>query len=72
MISIAPEYSERKHLGVPSNVTYQSNSTGKSQADASYEILEVWDLTDNVLALVFGSTASNCDLRKDAAILQGF
>ena len=45
------------------------DSTGKSQANASYDLLEVWELTDNVVALVFDMTASNSGVNKGAAIL---
>lgn len=65
LISGAPEYIEGKLLGVPS----LQDSKGKSQADASYDLLEVWKLTDNVAALVFDTTASNSGIYKGAATL---
>lgn len=65
IVSGAPEYTEGKLLGVPSLL----DSTGKSQADASYDLLDVWDLTDNIVALVFDTTASNSGIHKGAATL---
>ena len=65
LVSGAPEYSEGKLLGVPTLL----DSTGKSQANASYDLLDVWELTDNVVALVFDTTASNSGIHKGAATL---
>ena len=65
LVSGAPEYTEGKLLGVPCLM----DSTGKSQADASYDLLDVWRLTDNIAALVFDTTASNSGIRKGAATL---
>ena len=62
LVSGAPNYTEGKLLGV-SNLT---DSTGKSQADASYDLLNVWGLVDNTIALVFDTTASNTAVRKGA------
>ena len=45
------------------------DSTGKSRADASYDLLDVWRLTDNIAALVLDTTASNSGIRKGAATL---
>ena len=42
-------------------------ATGKAQAQASYELLEVWNLKENVKALVFDTTASNTGWNQDAA-----
>lgn len=65
LVSGAPEYNEGKLLGVPS----LRDSTGKSQADASYDLLDVWELTTNIVALVFDTTASNSGVHKGAATL---
>lgn len=65
LISGAPNYTEGKLLGVPS----LTDSTGKSQADASYDLLNVWGLVDNIIALVFDTTASNTAVKKGAAKL---
>jgi len=65
LVSGSPEYTEGKLLGVPSLV----DSTGKSQSDASYDLLEVWELVDNIVALVFDTTSSNSGVNKGAAKL---
>ena len=35
------------------------HATGKAQAQASFEMLQLWQLEDEVRALVFDTTASN-------------
>jgi len=59
----APEYIEGKLLGAP----FLSDATGKSQAEASYELLELWQLVPNIVGLVFDTTASNTGTTKGAA-----
>ena len=65
LVSGAPEYSEGKLLGVPA----LSDSKGKTQANATLDLLEAWDLSDNVVALVFDTTASNSGIHNGAAKL---
>lgn len=65
LLSGAPEYTEGKLLGVP----LLADSKGKTQADATYDLLEGWDLSDRVVALVFDTTASNSGVHKGAAKL---
>jgi hypothetical protein len=65
LLSGAPEYTEGKLLGVPS----LPDSKGQTQADATYDLLQVWDLLDNVRALVFDTTSSNSGIHKGAAKL---
>jgi hypothetical protein len=65
LLSGAPEYPEGKLLGVPALL----NSKGQTQADATHDLLEAWDLLDNVVALVFDTTASNSGVHKGAAKL---
>ena len=65
LVSGAPEYSEGKLLGVPVLV----DSKGEAQANATLDLLEAWDLSDNVVALVFDTTASNCGIHNGAAKL---
>lgn len=65
LLSGAPQYIEGKLLGVPSLV----DSKGMTQANATYDLLEVWDISDRVAALVFDTTASNSGVHKGAAKL---
>ena len=65
LVSGAPEYTEGKLLGVPSLI----NSTGRSQADASYDLLGAWELQNNIVALVFDTTSSNSGIHNGAAKL---
>ena len=54
LVSGAPKYSKGKMLGVPALV----DSKGETQANATLDLLEAWDLSNNVVALVFDTTAS--------------
>ena len=65
LVSGSPEYEEGKLLGVPCI----ERSTGTSQSAASYDLLTTWGLTENVVALVFDTTASNSGVHKGAAKL---
>ena len=65
LVSGAPEYSEGKLLGVPILV----DSKGETQANATLDLLEAWDLSDNVVALVFDTTASNSGIHNGTAKL---
>jgi hypothetical protein len=65
LVSGAPQYNEGKLLGIPT----LADSTGQAQADASYDLLEVWDIVPSVVALVFDTTASNSGIKRGAAKL---
>ena len=45
------------------------SSTGRAQADASYDMLLMWQITNNFKALVFDTTSSNSGWRNGAAKL---
>ena len=53
-----------KLLGIPS----AARSTGEAQAAACLELLESWKIRDEVVGLVFDTTASNTGLHKGACI----
>ena len=44
-------------------------ASGKAQAEASFEVLDLWELIDNVTTLVFDTTASNSGWRCGTAKL---
>lgn len=45
------------------------DATGVSQKDAVIKMLDSWQVTDNVVALVFDTTASNTGIRNGCAVL---
>ncbi|KAK4007395.1 hypothetical protein OUZ56_012552 [Daphnia magna] len=51
-------------LVIPAN-----DSTGLSQKDAVINVLETWQLTNNAIAMVFDTTASNTGIRNGCAVL---
>ena len=55
LVSGTSTYKEGKLLGVQR----LEKASGTAQADASYDLLEVWNLKQHVKALVFDTTASN-------------
>ena len=55
LISGTPDYEQGKLLGVPEIV----DSTGPSQATATFSLVQQWDLADNIVGLSFDTTASN-------------
>lgn len=59
----SPNYIHGKLLGVQQI----ENASGKKQAEATYEMTELWGLQDCVKALVFDTTASNSGWRNSAA-----
>ena len=65
LVSGKPCYTEGKLLGVP----FIDNSTGIMQAQTSYDLLKLWDLTDSISGLVFDTTASNSGIHRGAAKL---
>ncbi|XP_045115079.1 uncharacterized protein LOC123506798 [Portunus trituberculatus] len=65
LVSGAPQYEEGKLLGVP----FIEKATGIQQCNATLELIETWGLTDNIVGLVFDTTASNSGINKGAAKL---
>ena len=59
----SPDYTDGKLLGVQQI----ENATGKVQAEATFEMVELWELKDHVKALVFDTTASNSGWKSGAA-----
>ena len=59
----APSYTEGKLLGVPAI----DNSTGISHAQALYDLVKTWDLTENNAGIVFDATSSNSGVLRCAA-----
>ena len=49
------DFENGKLLGI----TKLESSTGRAQADASYDMLLMWQITNNAKALVFDTTSSN-------------
>ena len=60
LVSGAPKYEEGKLLGVP----FIESFTGIRQCNATLELIETWGLTDNIVGLVFDTTASNSSISK--------
>ena len=56
-------YKEDKFLGVQR----LKKASGTAQADASYDLLEMWNLKQHAKALVFDTTASSTDWNSSAA-----
>ena len=63
LISGTSTYKESKLLGVKR----LEKASGKAQANAGYDLLEVWNLKQHVKALVFDTTASNTGWNNGAA-----
>ena len=63
LVSAAPDHSEGKLLGVQK----LANASSKQQARASFEMLQKWQLVEEVVALVFDTTSSNSGWRNGAA-----
>ena len=62
-VLVSSTYKEGKLLGVQR----LEKASGTAQADASYDLLEVWNLKQHVKALVFDTTASNTSWNNGAA-----
>ena len=58
-----PFFTEGKLLGVQK----LNKATGRAQAEASFNLIEMWDLKELVKALVFDRTASNTGWKSGAA-----
>ena len=65
LISGTPKYKEGKLLDVP----FIKSFTGIQQCNATLELIETWDLTDNIVGLIFYATASNSGINKSTAKL---
>ena len=63
LVSGTSTYKEGKLL----RVQRLEKASGTAQADASYDLLVVWNLKQYVNALVFDTTASNTDWNNSAA-----
>ena len=65
LVSGAPKYEEGKMLGV----SFIKSSTGIQQCNATLELIETRGLTDNIVGVVFDTTASNSGINRGAAKL---
>lgn len=65
LVSGKPHLEAPKLLGVP----IISDSTGLSQKNAVVNLLSTWEVTDNVIGLVFDTTASNTGIHRGCATL---
>ena len=63
LVSGTSTYKEGKRL----RVQMLEKANGTAQADASYDLLEVWNLKQHVKPLVFDTTASNTGWNNGAA-----
>ena len=63
VVSGISTYKEGKLLGVQR----LEKASGTPQADASYDLLEIWNLKQHVKALIFDTTASNTSWNNSAA-----
>ena len=64
LISGTPGYELGKLLGVLEIV----DSTGSSQATATFSLVQQWDLADNIVGLSFDTTASNSGWQNGACV----
>ena len=64
VVSGEPEFREGKLLGVQ----HLQSSTGREQAEATLTMIELWELEECIVALVFDTTASNTGVLRGAAI----
>ena len=65
LVSGTPKFEEGKLLGV----SFLESCTGVQQCNATLELIKTWGLIDNIVGLVFDTTASNSGINKDAAKL---
>ena len=63
LVSGPPNHKEGKLLGVQQ----LERGSGKAQAEATYDLLEVWNLEEKIQALVFDTTAANIGWNRGAA-----
>ena len=65
VISGAPQYVSRKLPGVQK----LNRATGKSQVEATFDMVEMWNVESAIKSLVFDTTASNSGWKSGAARL---
>ena len=64
LIAGMPNHKEGKLLGVP----VVANGTGTTQANVSYNLIKQWAIHDNIVGLVFDTTASNSGKKNGACV----
>ena len=71
LVSGAPHYKEGKLIAVSirKDEKGEPTSTGEAQAQAVLAEIEKWDVKENIVALVFDTTASNTALVSDRELL---
>ena len=62
VISGAPQYESKKLLGVQK----LNRATGKSQVEATFDMVEMWNVESAIKSLVFDTTASNSGWKSGA------
>ena len=60
-----PNFTNRKLLAIQK----LEQASGKAQAEATFDVLDLWELIDNVTTFVFDTTASSSGWRCGAAEL---
>ena len=65
LVTCPPGYEEGKLLGIPKT----PNGTDAATKDAVCTLLTDWNINDDILALVFDTTASNSGKDKGASVL---
>ena len=63
LVSGHPNYTDGKPLGIP----IIENSKGRTQADASFALLDSFEISSKISALVFDTIASNSGIHKVSA-----
>lgn len=68
LVSGAPHFTEGKVLGIPSLVDEENNptSTGEAQFSACLDLIDEWNLKDNIRAMCFDTTSSNTGAHRGA------
>ena len=70
LVSWSPHYLEGNILCVAKFMDEEGNptSTGKAQADAVLGQVKAWSVEENIVALVFDTTASNTGVHRGATV----
>ena len=68
LISGAPHFTEGKVIGIPRLTDDDNNptSTGEAQFEACLELIDEWDVKENVCAMCFDTTSSNTGVHRGA------
>ena len=68
LVSGAPHFIEGKVLGIPSLVDDENNptSTGEAQFSACLDLIDEWNVKDNICAMCFDTTSSNTGAHRGA------